>query len=107
MKGKVDLSFLVPRFLQRLDERLKSLDAALRALPDTHGELAESVMRDFHSLAGIGGTYGFPEVSRLAREGELLIRAAIEQRRTVRETEAATARLLVAEMESMRLRAAA
>ena len=104
--GRVDLSFLVPRFLERLDQRLRSLESALRIL-DTRSDLAESVMRDFHSLAGIGGTYGFPELSRLAREGELLIRSAIEQRRNVGETEAAEARMLVAQMETMRLRAVA
>ena len=32
----------------------------------------DSAERAFHSLAGIGGTYGFPEVTNLARMAELL-----------------------------------
>ena len=100
--GRVDLSFLIPRFLERLDQRLQHLDSVLRTLPDTPGDAIETVMRDFHSLAGIGGTYGFPEVTRLAREGELLIRAVMEQRRNVRAAEAAAALLLVSQMDAVR-----
>lgn len=107
MQGKVDLSFLVPKFLERLDERLRRIDAALETVVDASGEPLETVMRDFHSLAGIGGTYGFPEVSRLAREGELLLRRAISEQRAVRSTEAAVAHVLVTEMDAIRMRAAA
>lgn len=32
----------------------------------------DAAERAFHSLAGIGGTYGFPEVTNLARMAELL-----------------------------------
>ena len=107
MQGKVDLSFLVPKFLERLDERLRRIDAALETVVDASGEPLETVMRDFHSLAGIGGTYGFPEVTRLAREGELLLQRAISERRHVRTGEAAAAHVLVTEMDSIRMRAAA
>jgi len=107
MQGKIDLSFLVPRFLERLDERLRRLDSALETVVDASGEPLETVMRDFHSLAGIAGTYGFPEVTRLARMGELLVERAITERRSVRSTEAAEARVLVHQIDELRLRAAA
>ena len=107
MGNKVDMSVLVPRFLVRLDERLRRIDTALETVVDASGEPLETVMRDFHSLAGIGGTYGFPEVTRLAREGELLLQRAISERRHVRTAEATAAHVLVTEMDSIRMRAAA
>jgi hypothetical protein len=36
---------------------------------------SEALSRQFHSLAGIGGTYGHPEVTDLARRGEALCEA--------------------------------
>lgn len=77
IEGKVDLGFLVPRFLQRLDERLRRIEKELETLEGATGAPLEGVMREFHSLAGIGGTYGFPEVSRLSRESELLLQTAL------------------------------
>jgi chemotaxis protein histidine kinase CheA len=62
-------------------------------------------MREFHSLAGIGGTYGFHEISRIAREGELLIRKTILAARPVDDTEAAVLRKVMSELETARLKA--
>lgn len=103
MKGTVDLSPLLPRFFERLKDRLCVLDAALNTVEDaTEGEL-QVVMRHFHSLAGIGGTYGFPEVTRLASAGELLMTHALRENRHVVKGEVAAARLLVAELSSIRM----
>jgi chemotaxis protein histidine kinase CheA len=48
-------------------------------LQDLHARLAggergalDGLRRAFHRLAGSGGSYGFPEVSRVSREGEHL-----------------------------------
>jgi HPt (histidine-containing phosphotransfer) domain-containing protein len=47
--------------------------AELRAVKDgTPGALA-SLKTHFHRLAGSGGSYGFPEISTIAKEAELWI----------------------------------
>jgi HPt (histidine-containing phosphotransfer) domain-containing protein len=56
------------RFLTGLERRVGELTAALAAND------VETLTRQFHSLAGIGGTYGFPEVTELARRAETLTR---------------------------------
>jgi hypothetical protein len=63
---RITAEFLQQRFLAGFDRRVTELSVLLekRDLP--------ALERAFHSLAGIGGTYGFPEVTRLAREGERL-----------------------------------
>lgn len=104
MQRSVDLSALMPRFLVRLEERLRRMDAALANIAGITGEPLVTLMRDFHSLAGIAGTYGFPEITRLAREGELLIAQAIREERTIHAAEASSARLLVAQMDALRVR---
>ncbi|HET8773368.1 MAG TPA: Hpt domain-containing protein, partial [Thermoanaerobaculia bacterium] len=56
----------------RLDE-MESLLGALERDP-RDAEALQKLAKHFHGLAGMGGTYGFPNVSRLAdeAEGELL-----------------------------------
>ncbi|HEX9983288.1 MAG TPA: Hpt domain-containing protein [Thermoanaerobaculia bacterium] len=56
--------YLKTRFLSGLERRTMEL----YSLIDVGDE--DGIYRAFHSLAGIGGTYGFHEVTRLAREGE-------------------------------------
>ncbi len=58
--------------------RQKFLDGLVRR-SDTIAALigtgdADALYRAFHSLAGIGGTYGYPHVTALAREGETFSR---------------------------------
>jgi hypothetical protein len=57
-------AFLREKFLGNLPRRV----AAMRATIDGAGE--EPLDRQFHSLAGIGGTYGFHEITHLAKAGE-------------------------------------
>lgn len=102
MPAKVDLSFLLPKFLERLDERLRRLERALDTIVAASMSEVEAVMRDFHSLAGIGGTYGFPQVTALAHQGELLLARTIREKRCVESAEAAGIRALVSQMESQR-----
>jgi chemotaxis protein histidine kinase CheA len=67
---------LQERFVMGLERRLSQLNAALTTLgagdaaqiPST----ADEMMRGFHSLAGIGGTYGFPHITEIARRGEIV-----------------------------------
>ena len=67
---------LQERFLGGLARRLDLLCqclAALREPSDAAGPPAalDDMMRGFHSLAGIGGTYGFGRITDVARIGEL------------------------------------
>jgi HPt (histidine-containing phosphotransfer) domain-containing protein len=61
---KIHLALLEQHFIARYDGRLATL-VRLLEVPDFDGlELA------LHSLAGIAGTYGFPQITDVAREGE-------------------------------------
>lgn len=60
---------LQQRFQAGFDRRLGEM---LR-LFENHD--AEALRHQFHSLAGIGGTYGHPEVTELARKGEAMCEA--------------------------------
>lgn len=51
-------------------ERAKELVARLEAQPQDEAA-REELMRFFHSLAGIGASHGFVQVTALAKEGEL------------------------------------
>jgi two-component system, OmpR family, alkaline phosphatase synthesis response regulator PhoP len=89
-------------FLENLDERLRSLKEALETIIDTGGERLESVVREFHNLAGIAGTYDFPEVSQLAGRGERLLECVVSEGRMVRAADVAAAKALVKEMDGLR-----
>ena len=58
------------RFFSRLAERVVTLQATVATFDDGL-EARDSLERQFHSLAGIAGTYGFPGLTDLARHGEL------------------------------------
>jgi chemotaxis protein histidine kinase CheA len=86
------------RFLQ-LQRRF--LDGVERRLADMTTELdraagADALMRMFHSLTGIGGTYGFPRVSEISRRCESLCAAALKQQRAMQSKEKITLHLAVA-----------
>ena len=73
---KVTFAMLQERFVTGLERRLLQLNENLTALRDGHdaaeiARTADEMMRGFHSLAGIGGTYGFPRITEIARRGEL------------------------------------
>jgi chemotaxis protein histidine kinase CheA len=69
---------LQQRFLVGLDRRLADLTMALDGAVDS-----DALMRMFHSLAGIGGTYGFPQITSISRSCETLCNVVIEERRNV------------------------
>ena len=78
----MNIAELQQRFLAGLDRRLGELTAALEAMGD-----AESLMRKFHSLAGIAGTYGYHRVTDVSRECELACVTAMEEIRALTDDE--------------------
>ena len=64
------------RFLDGLERRLADMAAALEG-----GAVPETLMPMFHSLAGIGGTYGFPQITEISRRCEQLCLMAMAQKR--------------------------
>lgn len=65
------LAFLREKFFSGLSTRTRDMRAAIDALAVSgSGEAEERIARMFHSLAGIGGTYGFHEITFLAKAGE-------------------------------------
>jgi len=70
------LAALQRRFLEGLGGRLADMTAALNGAADP-----EALMPMFHSLAGIGGTYGFPQITDISRRCELLCVMAIAETR--------------------------
>lgn len=79
------------RFLDGLERRLADLTTELDRSAD-----ADALMRMFHSLAGIGGTYGFPHVSAISRRCEELCATAMEQQRAIQSKEKVSLHLAVA-----------
>jgi hypothetical protein len=69
---------LQQRFLSGLERRTADLAAMLYGSADP-----QSLMRMFHSLAGIGGTYGYQRITDVSRLCELLCSNVIEQHRAI------------------------
>ena len=59
-----------------MERRLAEMTAALEGAADP-----EALMPMFHSLAGIAGTYGFPQITDISRSCEQLCVMAIEKAR--------------------------
>lgn len=59
--------------------------------------VARETYRLIHSLAGSTGTYGFPELSELARTAEAVIKASVERRTPLLSTEIERVREALAE----------
>jgi periplasmic divalent cation tolerance protein len=66
-------------FAGRLPERLAEIEEACRAAQEAGftGEPLRTFHRLVHSLAGAGGTFGFPEVSETARGLERLLKTGL------------------------------
>jgi HPt (histidine-containing phosphotransfer) domain-containing protein len=54
-------------------ERLAELRAELSGFQTGNPGALASLKTQFHRLAGSGGSYGFPEISALAKEAELWV----------------------------------
>lgn len=69
----LNADWLRAKFRTGLERRLREISANLELLaPAPEGTLLRETERLFHSLAGLGGTYGFPEITRIARLAERL-----------------------------------
>ncbi len=66
------LARLKLNYASSLPARLDKLSALWQQADhsEDRGEFHESLIREFHTLAGSGSSFGFPEVTRLAREIE-------------------------------------
>ena len=60
-------------YLAELPERLAELRRDIAGFAEGHPDAAQSLRGRLHRLAGSGGSYGFPELSAIARELELWI----------------------------------
>jgi HPt (histidine-containing phosphotransfer) domain-containing protein len=60
-------------YLSESKDRLAELRAGLGAFRSSAPEAAAALKTHFHRLAGSGGSYGFPEISVIAKEAELWI----------------------------------
>ena len=95
--------FLQQRFFAGLERRVAELRTLLDRNAAEDADL-EILTRAFHSLAGIGGTYGFPQVTALAREAEHFCGSV---RTPLGDEELHVLRRAVADLEEFRLAAAA
>jgi hypothetical protein len=88
------LAVLREKFARKALEKLDLLDQNLSRLAAEPGdaETLDRAMRLFHSLAGSGATYGFPEVSRAAGDAEALCDEIAAARRGATEAEIALMR---------------
>lgn len=67
-------------FVEQLPERLADARKSYEALRADHNnrEMATSLHRNLHSIHGTGASFGFLEISALAKSGEKLITAIME-----------------------------
>jgi diguanylate cyclase (GGDEF)-like protein len=68
------LAELRREYLSEAPARLAELRKDVAAFRAGEPDAAQSLIRRFHRLAGSGGSYGFPEVSDISREGERWLR---------------------------------
>ena len=84
------------RFFLGMGRRLSELATELNTMAD-----AESLMRKFHSLAGIAGTYGYDGVTEISRECELLCLTAMAEIRALTDDERGSLRAAVETLRSI------
>jgi diguanylate cyclase (GGDEF)-like protein len=72
MSDQLDSTLLELRreYLSSLSARLQELRSDISALREGNADAADSLRTQFHRLAGSGGSYGFGDLSAIAREGE-------------------------------------
>ena len=68
-----DMGELRTQFVRRSETRIEMAARLLARLRETpaEGQHLQELMRVFHNLAGAGTSFGFPQVTALAKEGEL------------------------------------
>jgi chemotaxis protein histidine kinase CheA len=98
-----DLAPVRTRFIDGLGRRHDELDGLLDVVAAANDrDLADTVRRGFHSIAGIGGTCGFPELTEIASEGETVCDIVLASGTPFTPTVVASARHCIAEMKAFR-----
>lgn len=77
----------------RLDTARRRLDEL--AAPEAPSSALSDLIDQLHKIAGTAGTYGFPTMSRLGLEAEMICRAAVENGNEFEQDEFARCRRLV------------
>jgi chemotaxis protein histidine kinase CheA len=75
----------LPAKVAKVTESVRSLLSSPR-----HPDRCEVAHRSLHSLTGSTGTYGFPEMSRLACSAEIMLRRSLESGVPLSEEESRT-----------------
>jgi len=71
------LQRLRQQYAEKLPGRINSIEQQWLALNlDTQSIQYENLIREFHSLAGSGTSFGFPQITALSREIEKILRDA-------------------------------
>ena len=94
------LAELQQRFLASLDRRLNEMTDLLSGTVEV-----EALMRAFHSLAGIGGTYGFPRITDISQRCEAMCVMVIEERRELLPLETECLNEAIANIRAQAIRA--
>lgn len=70
------------QFLARATDRLSGLGKAIDEWSENFdGEILQRIYKDFHWLAGVGGTYQLPELSALGSNGEEICMEIFDRKR--------------------------
>ena len=68
------LQQLRQQYAEKLPARITALEQQWQALDlDTQPAQFETLIREFHTLAGSGASFGFPQISALSRDIEQLL----------------------------------
>jgi HPt (histidine-containing phosphotransfer) domain-containing protein len=80
--AKAQLEKLRRRYGLSLPEKISAIQVALASLlaGPWEEQACQATHRQVHSLAGSSGTFGYPEISRVARAAEILIQRSLEAR---------------------------
>jgi HPt (histidine-containing phosphotransfer) domain-containing protein len=80
---QAQLAKLRKKYGLALPEKISGIAAAVAPLFSGAWEesLCSTAYRQVHSLAGSSGTYGFPEISEVARAAEALLKQSLDARR--------------------------
>ena len=72
------LQRLRQQYAEKLPARISALEQQWQTLnPSSQAAQYESLIREFHSLAGSGTSFGFPQVTALSRQIENILQGAI------------------------------
>jgi HPt (histidine-containing phosphotransfer) domain-containing protein len=95
-------------YAQQLPSKVRTIEEAYEAFASQswEPEACTQAYRGAHSLAGSSGTYGFPDLGRVARALELVLKSSLERRGPLDETEKTQALELLATLKAMASQAA-